>query len=162
MENGFLNMRKSLVFSNIWNSFSYIRKSFCSIRNSCSSNIQHSFFSFLNSFLCCLWSIVAHRDHFVRRLSVCLSVRHTFKFLVVTHSYVSQATHAFLGMLPLRSYIWNSFSNIRISSWVSNIWKCIPNKRKLRVPVNWETKKKNEKKRKETERKKTKRKQGEK
>ena len=31
--------------------------------------------------------------------SVCLSSSHTF--LVVTHSYVSQATHAFLGMLPL-------------------------------------------------------------
>ena len=54
---------------------------------------------------------MAHRDHFIRRLSVrpsvCLSVcvsvclygSHTF--LVVTHSYVSQATHAFLGMLPL-------------------------------------------------------------
>ena len=47
--------------------------------------------------------IAAHRDHFVRRLSVrpsvCLSGSHTF--LVVMHSYVSQATHAFLGMLPL-------------------------------------------------------------
>ena len=32
-------------------------------------------------------------------LSVCLSGSHTF--LVVKHSYVSQATHAFLGMLPL-------------------------------------------------------------
>ena len=32
-------------------------------------------------------------------LSVCLSGSHTF--LVVTHSYVSQATHTFLGMLPL-------------------------------------------------------------
>ena len=31
--------------------------------------------------------------------SVCLSDSQTF--LVVTHSYVSQATHAFLGMLPL-------------------------------------------------------------
>ena len=31
--------------------------------------------------------------------SVCLSGSHTF--LVVTYSYVSQATHAFLGMLPL-------------------------------------------------------------
>ena len=53
--------------------------------------------------LCCLRSIVAHRDHFVRRLSVCacvcLSDSHTF--LIVTHSYVSQATNAFLGMLPL-------------------------------------------------------------
>ena len=36
-----------------------------------------------------------------RRLSVCLSGSHAF--LVVTHtcSYVSQATHAFIGMLPL-------------------------------------------------------------
>ena len=53
--------------------------------------------------LCRLRSIAAHRDHFVRclsvRLSVCLSGSHTF--LVVTHSYVSQATPAFLGMLPL-------------------------------------------------------------
>ena len=42
-------------------------------------------------------------QRFVRRLSVCacvcLSDSHTF--LIVTHSYVSQATHAFLGMLPL-------------------------------------------------------------
>ena len=56
-----------------------------------------------NQFLCRLRSIAAHRDHFVRRLSVCACVRlsdsHTF--LIVTHSYVSQATHAFLGMLPL-------------------------------------------------------------
>ena len=54
------------------------------------------------SFLCCLRSIAAHRDHFVRPLSfhssVCLSFIHTF--LVVTHSYVWQATHAFFGMLP--------------------------------------------------------------
>ena len=53
--------------------------------------------------LCRLRSIAAHRDHFVRRLSVCacvcLSDSHTS--LIVTHSYVSQATHAFLGMLPL-------------------------------------------------------------
>ena len=72
--------------------------------------------SHISSFLCCLRSIAAHRDHYVRRLSdrpsarvcvcvsVCLSGSHTF--LVVTHSYVSQATHAFLGMLPLcLSYI---------------------------------------------------------
>ena len=57
----------------------------------------------INAWLCHLQSIVTHRDHYVRRLSVHLSVclfgSHTF--LVVTHSYVSQATHAFLGMLPL-------------------------------------------------------------
>ena len=48
-------------------------------------------------------SIAAPRDHFVRHLSVCpsicLSGIHTS--LVVTQSYVSQGTHAFLGMLPL-------------------------------------------------------------
>ena len=43
-------------------------------------------------------------------LCVCLSGSHTF--LVVTHSYVSQATHAFLGMLPL-CLILKIFSNIR-------------------------------------------------
>ena len=57
--------------------------------------------------MCRLRSIAAHRDHFVRRLSACPSVRlsgsHTF--LIVTHSYVSQATHAFLGMLPLCYYL---------------------------------------------------------
>ena len=54
-------------------------------------------------FLCRLRSIAAHRDHFVRRLSVCVSVclSDSRTFLIVTHSYVSQATHAFLGMLPL-------------------------------------------------------------
>ena len=60
-------------------------------------------FMYENTLLCRLRSIAAHRDHFVRRLSVrpcvCLSSSHTF--LVVTHSYVSQATHAFLGMQPL-------------------------------------------------------------
>ena len=55
--------------------------------------------------LCRLRSIAEYRDDFVRCLSVCPSVcvclsgSHTF--LVVTHSYVSQVTHAFLGMLPL-------------------------------------------------------------
>ena len=47
-------------------------------------------------FLCRLRSIATHRDHFVRRPSVSPSVtRHNFQ------SYVLQATHAFLGMLPL-------------------------------------------------------------
>ena len=55
-------------------------------------------------FLCCLQSIVAHRDHFVQRPSVCVSGSPTF--LVVRRNYVSQATHAFLGMLPLCLYIW--------------------------------------------------------
>ena len=60
-----------------------------------------------SQFFCRLRSIAAHRDHFVWilsvrpsvRLCVCLSGSHTF--LVVTHSYVLQATRAFLGMLPL-------------------------------------------------------------
>ena len=34
---------------------------------------------------------------------VCLSGSHTF--LVVTHSYVSRAVHAFLGMLPLFLFV---------------------------------------------------------
>ena len=57
----------------------------------------------IRTFLCRLRSIATHRDHFVRRLSVCPSVTlfcHTFQ------SYVSQVTHAFLGMLPLFSYGW--------------------------------------------------------
>ena len=49
--------------------------------------------------LCCLQSIAAQREHFFQHLSICLSGSHTF--LVVTHSYISQASHAFLGMLPL-------------------------------------------------------------
>ena len=53
-------------------------------------------------FLCCMRRIATHRDHFVRRLSVCLSrFLGSYTFLVVTHSCVSQATHAFLVMLPL-------------------------------------------------------------
>ena len=53
-------------------------------------------FSCIYILLCQLRSMAAHRDHFVRHLSVRLS-----GFLVVTHSYVLQGTHAFLGMLPL-------------------------------------------------------------
>ena len=57
-------------------------------------------------FLCRLRSIATHRDHFVRRLSVRLSVR-----LSYSQSYVSQGTHAFLGMLPLfLFYMYVSFS----------------------------------------------------
>ena len=67
------------------------------------------------AFSCRLRSIAAHWDHFVRRLSVplcvCLSGSHTF--LVVTHTYVSQASHAFLGMLP--QYV------IRMASFLSEI-----------------------------------------
>ena len=55
-----------------------------------------SFMASFCVFLCRLRSIATHRDHFVRRPSVSPSVtRHNFQ------SYVSQATHAFLGMLPL-------------------------------------------------------------
>ena len=54
-----------------------------------------------SSLLCCLRSIAAHRDHFVRRLSVHPSVCPVVTFLVVMHSYVLQATYAFLGTLPL-------------------------------------------------------------
>ena len=61
-------------------------------------------------FLCCLQSIATHRDHFVCHPSVCPSIClyvcpsvtlfcHTFQ------SYVWQATHAFLGILPL-FFIW--------------------------------------------------------
>ena len=64
-------------------------------------------------FLCRLRSIAARRDHFVQRLSVCQSVRLSVCpsgihiFLVDTHSYVLQATHAFLGMLPLCLVSWD-------------------------------------------------------
>ena len=61
------------------------------------------FYLSIPAFLCRLQSIATQRDHFVRCLSVhvcvCMSGSHTF--LVVTHSYVLQATHAFLKMLPL-------------------------------------------------------------
>ena len=51
------------------------------------------------SFLCCLRSKAAHREQFVRCLSVRLSSGRAF--FAVTHSYVSQETCSFLGMLPL-------------------------------------------------------------
>ena len=74
-------------------------------------------------FLCRLPSIVAHRDHFVQRLSVHLSSSHTF--LVVTHSYVSQATHAFLGMLPLlpfkRDYHWRALLSVDFCSYSAKL-----------------------------------------
>ena len=58
----------------------------------------------------CVACIATHRDHFVRRPSVCLSVCLSFRLSVrLSHSrsYVSQATHAFLGMLPLFSSYFN-------------------------------------------------------
>ena len=55
---------------------------------------NHFSFTLINQYMCCetpflcrLRSIPAHRDHFVRHLSVRLSGSHTF--LVVKHSYVS-------------------------------------------------------------------------
>ena len=44
-----------------------------------------------------------YRDHFVWRLCIRLSGSNTF--YVVTHSYVSQTTHPFLGMLPVCLYM---------------------------------------------------------
>ena len=74
---------------------------------------------------CRLRSIAAHRDNIFRRLSVCPSVclsgSHTF--LVVTHSYVSQATHAFLEISFLVSYIvWLIYNSafIAITFWFEN------------------------------------------
>ena len=71
-------------------------------------------YSVCQLFLCRLRSIAAHRDHFVRRLSVhlCVCLSGSQTFLIVTHSYVSQATHAFLGMLPL--CLWH------ISHWLDS------------------------------------------
>ena len=62
----------------------------------CIKTLRQLFYHYPDAFLCRLRSIATLRDHFVRRPSVCLSVR-----LSHFHSYVSQATHAFLGMLPL-------------------------------------------------------------
>ena len=59
-------------------------------------------------------------------LSVSLSSSHTF--LVVTHSYVSQATHAFLGLLPL-CFSYQLFWYI--------MWRYIQNKRRL-IEMNGE------------------------
>ena len=51
------------------------------------------------SFLCCLRSIAAHRDHFVQRLCVKLS----WKSHIQSCNYISQVTHAFLRILLLCS-----------------------------------------------------------
>ena len=75
--------------------------------------------------LCGQRSIAAHRDHFVRRLSVhpsvcpsvCLSGSHTF--LVVTHSYVLQVTHASLRMLPLFFFFFWMEGKFKIGNWVN-------------------------------------------
>ena len=69
------------------------------------SDVSQVTHAFLGTILCRLQSIAAHRDPFFWRLSVrlsvCLSGSHTF--LVVTYSDVSQAMHAFLGMLQFWS-----------------------------------------------------------
>ena len=80
------------------------------------------------SLLCRLRIIAAHRDHFVRRLSVrpsvCLSGSHTF--LVVTHSYVLQATHAFLRMLPL-CFLCCCFNRLSIQcDWMLQMFSLLP------------------------------------
>ena len=62
--------------------------------------------------LCCLQSLVAHRDHFVWHLPVHLSVCVEVICLVITLSHDLQAKHAFLGMLP-------AFSGIEIHAFVA-------------------------------------------
>ena len=85
-------------------------------------------FNIAHNFLCRLRNKATHRDHFVRHLSVCLSVR-----LSHSHSYVSQATHAFLGMLPLFFIIWDKAfiffcmcvpydKAFPMVSWILNVW----------------------------------------
>ena len=88
------------------------------------------------SFLCRLPSMATHRDHFVWHLSlcpcVCLSGSHTF--FVVTQSYISQATHSFLGMLSLcfrnccvanntehmiKDIVYNNISAYTFDHWLS-------------------------------------------
>ena len=63
--------------------------------------ISRSMPYFLQVLLCRLGSIAEHRDHFVRRLCVCVCLSCSPTFLALAHSYILQATHAFLGMLPL-------------------------------------------------------------
>ena len=103
--NGPILINKHLIqsfkpFWIIWNS--RFRRYWVPFRISVFDFYWHNFYVTC-LYLCRLWSIATHRDLFVRRLTVlpcvCLSRSHTF--LVVTHSYVSQVTHAFLRMLPL-------------------------------------------------------------
>ena len=53
---------------------------------------------------------------------VCLSHSHTF--LVFTHSYVSQGTHAFLGMLPLSCVTREKKCHLKITKFVSHPSVC--------------------------------------
>ena len=64
--------------------------------------LKYFIVNFLSAFLCRQQSI-AHIGITLCGvcLSVCLSCSHTF--VVVMHSYISQATHVFLEMLPLCS-----------------------------------------------------------
>ena len=85
----------SSCFSGWW-----VNKNFCpswSVKKAAHCTQVHDMWPF--GPLVCLRSIAAHRDHFVRRLSVrpsvFLSVQWLFS-LVDTQSYVSQATNAFL------------------------------------------------------------------
>ena len=76
-------------------------------------------------FLCRLGSIAAHRDHFVRHLSVCLCLSCRHIFLVVMHSYIClQVTGVLPGMLPL--CLWQVFflskNNIRVLVLFKKFW----------------------------------------
>ena len=78
----------------------------------CFDPLSFHLFLYLSVHLFCLHSIfVSPAKHSCTKgslclafvcLCVCLSSSHTF--LVVMHSYVTQGTHAFLGMLPLCWY----------------------------------------------------------
>ena len=61
----------------------------------------------VSNFLCHLWSIAAHRDHFVQHLSVCLSVSHTFTYLLIT------SLHVYYLILP-----WNLQGTFIIKCWL--------------------------------------------
>ena len=67
-------------------------------------------------FLCHLRSIAAHRDHFVRHLSVCVCVCESFSqtLLPVICDYVSQTTHAFHGMAPCTFWLTSKFCSVNL------------------------------------------------
>ena len=69
--------------------------------------------------------------------SVCLCLSGSHTFLVVTHSYVSQATPAFLGMLPLCSQRRQklekreNYPHAKISTFTVCLWQCVHSHRLL-------------------------------